>query len=1307
MSPNPRQEPTNRPQRARSLLPAAAAAAVLLAGVLTGVVPVGAIDPDDPVTRPLSRGVAERWVDRIVDGERISYLYGNVFIDRDTVTAAADTGIVYRDRGRYELYGRVRLTNKGAVLTCRRGDYSETFGRGDFFGDVRVVEGEMVGTGLRGESRQAGRLLRLIGDALLVTPDYTVRADTVERDRQTGLGEAFGHVQIMEPGAKNLVTGDHAIFLEAEGVAEVDRNPVLTSREQSGGPLVSTAGRMRFYRFDDLVVMTDSVRIRQGQTRADADTAVAHGRERMVLTGSPQVGLGGRSTMHGERIEFIYRDGHLHRVILTGDARMEDASPDSLAHIYSGLPELDILEGDSISVEMEDEQIRRTVVVGRARSRYTPLDLSDEVATNDVAGDTIVIHFREERVARVDVRGNMSGTYRFARVAAMREMLGRSRRLADLLAASGDSAAVADTVQAALDDAAVRAEIDSLARSIGLVTPATAGTAHPAFVDSLLAAALDSLAASGLDTSRSNLDFLANATEVRYSGGSVSFGMRDKVIDISDQGVLEYGTMKLTADHIKLDTAERELYAEGEPLIEDAETIAGDRMGYNFRHKTGAVQDGVTSFDNYYYVGDEIRRFEDTTLKICSGRMTSCDLEHPHYHFWADKMKMRMEDKVVAAPIVMRVGRVPVFALPFYYKSLKQGRQSGILFPSFDFGWSSRDGRYIRDFGYYWATNEYMDFIVEGDYNERNDFGYRISNRYNKRYTFQGGIDYSRKIGLGDNSTDEWQLRVNHNQPTLMDDYQFRADVRLASTKLSSNDLAGSADRDIVSGQLKSSVFVSRNWPFVNTSLNAVRDERTNVEDDNPATDNLIYTMTLPSLSLNVRQITLAPQRTGPGEGSAVGDILRNTYFSQGYSLNSNSAGYELRDQQSYQAQGSWSLATRPPRIGIFNLSTTASAGQTWQRQEVSGRTWVADTDTSGHYEDIDGFEEDTTPSLSFGVNLGTTLYGLFPVQVGSLRAIRHTVRFTTGWSVRPGLSGHQANSTSYSFSLGNRFDVKYATASRDSGLTEKKLDGVVDWDLGTSFNPKAPPAQQWSDIRSGLTIRPGQANYLKLRVSNVIDPRSLALKSTNFTYGLSFSGRLDTGAGEAAVEPERNAAIDRLGLPPAAADSLGGDGPRYDDFGDPLRPEELDGFGDESDPYNDYYQRPGRSQGGGENRDPTEGGRFIPFDAGFNMSYSYNNGAASEPQRTSAGVTCRATLTRDWDFRYNASFDLVAGTVVRQQYSLHRNLHCWSLEFNRTISDVDSSFGFRLYLSSIPDLKFTRGREDYMGSLGGGLGGF
>jgi lipopolysaccharide export system protein LptA len=1274
------------------LLPAMFLAAVLGVTQLGGIPgPVLAQNDETPrePARPRTRGLADRYVDQVIDGQKVSCMYGNVFLDRDTLTVRADTAYYYREREYYQFVGNVRLDRLGAVLTCDRANYDRYLGAGDFFGNVRLEEEGVIGTSRRGESRDNGSLVRLIEDALLVTPDYSVKADTIYQDRQTGDGEAFGHVHIMEPEAKNLVTGDHAFFSSTGDIAEVDINPVMTSREQSGGPLVSVAGRMRFYRNEDRVVMVDSVRINQDQTRARADTAVAFGREHMVLTGAPEVSMAETSWMKGDRIEFYYIEGELREVLVVGNGRMEDSAPDSLANLYDGLPQFDILEGDSITVEFDDDKITRTVVVGHARSQFTPQDMPDEVATNDVTGDTIIINFRDQEVKRVKVLGNAVGNYRFAKIAAMREMLGRSRRLVDQLARSGpDSVAAADTLASM---GATSAQISS--------------------ADSLLTAALDSLASAGFDTSQSGLDFLANAQQVDYAGGQVTFEMADRSMDILDEGSLSFGNMKLTADHIKMDTDKRELYAEGNPLVEESDSIIGNRMGYNFQHRTAAVEGGVTAMEGYYYTGDSIKRFPDQTMKICGGHMSSCDREEPHYHFWSDNMKMRPGDKVVAAPVVFRIGHVPVFALPFYYKSLKSGRQSGILFPSFDFGWSSREGRYIRDFGYYWATNDYMDFLVEGDYNERQDFGFRVQNRYVKRYAFNGGIDYSHKEGLGDGTTTrEWQFRWNHNQPTMFDDYQFRSDVKMASTTLTSNDLAGSNNRDIISGQLNSTVYISRNWSFMSASLNAKRDERVNAEDPtDPGSNNQLYSMTLPNLSLNFKQLTLAPALRGGQKGSFLGDVLRSTYFSQGYSFQANETGRELTDSKNYGANGNWSLSLRPPRVAIFNVSFSANASQSWQRDELKGSIWEPDTNLAdgGAYRDTSSTIEETSPSLSFGTTLGTTLYGLFPMNVGRFRAVRHTARFNSSWNVRPGLKNRQTYGSSIGLGFDNRFDLKYMSEENDTTLTEKKLDGVIDWTLNTSYNPQGEPKRRWSDISSGLTVKPGQSRYLKLKVSNSIDAYSLALKSTRFTYGLSFSGRLDVGEVEQIKEQERNSAIDQLDQEVAAsADSLQTENPygEYDDEGrfiDTSEQEEL--FDGEESSFYDFYNRPGRQEGAGP-QDPTEGGRIIPFDVNASISYSYTN--SSQTKRATGNLSLNTNITRNWQFRYQASFDMVEGSFVRQQYSLHRDLHCWRFEFNRTISAVDSQFGFRIYLKSIPSLKFARGREDYMGSVGGALGG-
>lgn len=684
--------------------------------------------------------------------------------------------------------------------------------------------------------------------------------------------------------------------------------------------------------------------------------------------------------------------------------------------------------------------------------------------------------------------------------------------------------------------------------------------------------------------------------------------------------------------------------------------------------------------------------------------MTSCDLAEPHYHFWSRRMKMRPGDKVVAAPIVLRIGNVPVFALPFYFKNLQDGRRSGILFPSFDFGWSSREGRYIRDLGYYWAISDYVDFLVQGDYNEDSDVALRSSTRYVKRYAFNGTFDWSRRDGLGDDGSREWQVHWSHNQPALFDDYQFRADVRLASNTLSRNDLTGAGTRDIVSGQFKSSAYVSRNWSLVNASLNASRDGRVNAEDGLDTTDNLLYSMTLPSLALNFRQLALKPALGAGRKGSLLGDLLRATYFQQGYSFKQDRRGYEEHDVRVDGAAGNWSLRVQPPRLGIFNFGFNASARQSWQRETTSGRQWIAAED-GGSWQPLAGTVESTSPAVSFGASLGTTLYGLFPVRAGPLRAIRHTVRMSSGWSVSPALGDKQPYSTSLSLSLDQRFDVKYRPAGADTAAADRKLDGVLDWSLNTSYSPRRPEGQRWSDISSGLTIKPGQSRYLQLKVSNTIDSRKLALKDTRFSYGVNFSGRIDLGGVPAAAASRRNPAIERLGLKPAAVDSA-----RAAAIADSLATEAA--F---RDPGADFFDgssrdfetatRPGMPEGGvGDSRDQTEGGRYLPFTTSGSLSYSYTNDTGD--RRASANVSLRANLSRFWEFSYQTSFDLVTGAALRQQYTLGRDLHCWRLEFNRTVSAVDSQFGFRVYLKAIPSLKFTRGREDYMGSLAEGLGG-
>ena len=161
-----------------------------------------------------------------------------------------------------------------------------------------------------------------------------------------------------------------------------------------------------------------------------------------MLRGDPELHQGERSRMWGDVVEFYYRRGQIDRVLLIGNARMEDDEPDSLAAIYRGLPRFDLIEGDSIAVHFKEGKIHRTDVVGTAHSIYVPVDVEDEVAFNDVRGDTLVLHFARQRVREVEVRGDMSGTYHFVNIAAMTGPQPADSTVAgaDSLTAAADSA---------------------------------------------------------------------------------------------------------------------------------------------------------------------------------------------------------------------------------------------------------------------------------------------------------------------------------------------------------------------------------------------------------------------------------------------------------------------------------------------------------------------------------------------------------------------------------------------------------------------------------------------------------------------------------------------------------------------------------------------------------------------------------------------------------------------------------------------------------------------------------------------------
>ncbi|MFH1843061.1 MAG: hypothetical protein ABIF77_07610 [bacterium] len=108
-----------------------------------------------------------------------------------------------------------------------------------------------------------------------------------------------------------------------------------------------------------------------------------------------------------------------------------------------------------------------------------------------------------------------------------------------------------------------------------------------------------------------------------------------------------------------------------------------------------------------------------------------------------------------------------------------------------------------------------------------------------------------------------------------------------------------------------------------------------------------------------------------------------------------------------------------------------------------------------------------------------------------------------------------------------------------------------------------------------------------------------------------------------------------------------------------------------------------------------------------MNLSLSYNSNNIRETTSARGNISISTNLSKAWEFGYRGSYDFNTGVISNQSWNLNRDLHCWRLEFSRTIYGAgNEEFGLRIYLKSIPAVKLTRGKEDLMGSMGQFSGG-
>ncbi|HWQ54611.1 MAG TPA: LPS assembly protein LptD [Bryobacteraceae bacterium] len=154
--------------------------------------------------------------------------------------------------------------------------------------------------------------------------------------------------------------------------------------------------------------------------------------------------------------------------------------------------------------------------------------------------------------------------------------------------------------------------------------------------------------------------------------------------------------------------------------FERNEQVWADRLEYNVDEQKGKfynvrgmgqvridARPGVLTTNNpFYFQGDWAERIGARYI-LHDGFITNCRMPRPWWRLRGPRFEIIPGERATARNSLFVLRKVPLFYMPFLYKSLEEApRRSGFLMPNL--GNSSRRGKMIG-IGYYWAINRSYD----------------------------------------------------------------------------------------------------------------------------------------------------------------------------------------------------------------------------------------------------------------------------------------------------------------------------------------------------------------------------------------------------------------------------------------------------------------------------------------------------------------------------------------------------------------------------------------------------------------------
>ena len=831
-------------------------------------------------------------------------------------------------------------------------------------------------------------------------------------------------------------------------------------------------------------------------------------------------------------------------------------------------------------------------------------------------------------------------------------------------------------------------------------------------IDSLLVLPSDT---AGKRKERNFLDEIINGK----NKDSLYYDVRGKMVHIYEQGHVTYGNMNIKADYMRVSMDSKEILAYGKAdtsvyghtrpeFTEAGSTYTMDTVNYNIDTKRAKIKGVVTKDGEGYLTGREVKMMDDKSFNIKGGVYTTCeDTNHPHFYISMSKAKFIPGKKIVSGPLYLVIADVPLpIMIPEIFFPMNMERKTGFIMPSY--GEENLRGFYLKNGGYYFAFNDYIDLKLTGGIYSLGSWEVNAASSYRVRYKYSGsvGFNYAKTIS-GDKGSADYvnqsniKLTWSHSQDSKFNpNSTFSANVNFSTPGYNKN--ASNSMSDYLSAQTNSSISYSHSWKGTPMSLSASMNYSQNFNTG-------AVSLGLPNVNFNVsrfypfkRKVVVGKERWYEKIAMTYKAQLQNSINTTYDDLSKPETLGQFKNGVKHTIPISASFNV----LGFINLSPSVNYNERWYFRRVD-QHWnpeakaIQQDTTRGFYRVYD---------YNASISANTTLYGMYQFKnpKSYIKAIRHTINLSASASVAPdfgtekygywkevqsnadgpqprryspfsgemyGVPGSGRNA-SLSLSIAQTLEAKVASDEDTTGM--KKVKVIDDFSFSLNYNFLADsmklgniPVRIRSNIiknfgiNISMTLDPYEVDkttgkrYDKLLIRRGIPGR---IASTGWSCGYTFrSSDLYTEA------------------------TINDISKQYPEYSNPY-------FYDPNDPLDPALRRQLMTS------------QYYDFSMPWNFSFNYsinytNNGIRARIVNT-LGFNGSLTLDKDkkWAISYSGGFDFDTKQLTPGVVTLVRDLHCWQMNFSCVPFGYRKSWSFNISVKSslLQDLKYEKSSSHY-----------